>query len=256
MWMLVDKKTGAEKPRARSFFEARSTTFFRRRRGPEMVRKPRARLNVARGSERHDFAARFPAHLGRESRPSEPVCWSAARREKENRMATTKTRTKATRAVKKTTAAKKPAQKSEGTVAAYLAALPADKRKELSRVREVFRKSLPEGYAESVRWGMISYCVPLARYPDAPNGQPLCYAGLAARKNNLTLHFMTVYMPAIKKRLEAAFKAAKKKLDMGKACIRFRSAEDLPLDAIGELVAAVPVDEWIAITEAMWNRKR
>jgi hypothetical protein len=171
-------------------------------------------------------------------------------------MATTKTRTKAKPAAKKTRTAKKPAPKSEGTVAAYLAALPAGQRKELSRVRDVFRKNLPKGYVESVHWGMITYCVPLARYPDAPNGQPLCYAGLAARKNNLTLHFMTVYMPEIKKRLEAGFEAAKKRLDMGKACIRFRRAEDLPLDTIGELVAAVPVDQWIAVTQALWNRRR
>jgi hypothetical protein len=29
-------------------------------------------------------------------------------------------------------------------------------------------------------------------------------------------------------------------LDMGKSCIRFRAADDLPLDVIGKAVAAIP----------------
>jgi hypothetical protein len=150
--------------------------------------------------------------------------------------------------------APKPARKASSlkpTVASYLAALPADRRKELGRVRDVFRKNLPKGYQESILWDMITYSVPLARYPGAPNGQPLCYGGIASRKGYMTLHLMTVYgSPALKTRLEAGFKAANKKLDMGKACIRFKSADDLPLSTIGELVAAMPVDTWVAIAEA------
>jgi hypothetical protein len=37
---------------------------------------------------------------------------------------------------------------------------------------------------------------------------------------------------------------------MGKSCIRFRTPEDLPLEAIGELIASTPVDAFIAQYEA------
>ena len=36
-----------------------------------------------------------------------------------------------------------------------------------------------------------------------------------------------------------------KKLDMGKSCLRFKKLEDLPLDVIGELIARVPVADYI-----------
>jgi hypothetical protein len=37
---------------------------------------------------------------------------------------------------------------------------------------------------------------------------------------------------------------------MGKSCLRFKRAEDLPLDAIGELIASMSVDDYIAVYEA------
>ena len=49
---------------------------------------------------------------------------------------------------------------------------------------------------------------------------------------------------------------AGKKLDMGKSCIHFQNADDLPLDVIGELIAIVSVDQWITIFEASRVRAR
>jgi hypothetical protein len=48
-------------------------------------------------------------------------------------------------------------------------------------------------------------------------------------------------------RLKAAFVKAGKKLDMGKSCIRFKRADDLPLDAIGAEIAAVPVETFVRL---------
>ena len=45
-----------------------------------------------------------------------------------------------------------------------------------------------------------------------------------------------------------------KKLDMGKACIRFKTADDRALDAIGEIVRSLPVDRWVAIAQAARRR--
>jgi uncharacterized protein YdhG (YjbR/CyaY superfamily) len=143
------------------------------------------------------------------------------------------------------------------TVDQYLAELPPDRRAEVARVREVIRRNLPRGYEEAMGWGMISYTLPLARYSDTYNGQPLCYAGLAAQKNFLTLYLMAAYADrVVEKAIRDGFTRAGKKLDMGKSCIRFRQASDLPLDVIGKAVAAIPPAAYIAQYENAHGKKK
>ena len=136
------------------------------------------------------------------------------------------------------------------TVAEYLAELPADRRDELERVRNLINSALPDGYREGMGYGMIGWVVPLERYPDTYNKQPLAYAALAAQKNSNSLYLNCVYASKERsERLKAAFAAAGKKLDMGKSCIRFKKAEDLALDAIAEEIASTAPDEYIRIYE-------
>lgn len=136
------------------------------------------------------------------------------------------------------------------TVAQYLKELPAERRRVIAAVRSVIRRNLPSGYRETMNWGMIAYEVPLSRCPDTYNGQPLCYAALAAQKIYCAVYLMSVYQdPKRLAALKAAFKKAGKKLDMGKSCVRFRTLEDLPLEAIGDAVAAVPVEKFIEFFE-------
>lgn len=138
------------------------------------------------------------------------------------------------------------------TVEEYLASLPDDRRAELERVRRVVRENLPAGYVEETSYGMICYGVPLSVYPDTYNKQPLMYAALASQKSYLSLHLMPVYGDtAQEKRLRAAFAAKGKKLDMGKACIRFKRAEELDLDVIGDIVASIPMERWIEIAKSV-----
>ncbi len=142
------------------------------------------------------------------------------------------------------------------TVKEYLASLPDDRRKVLAKVRSVIRKHLPEGYEEKLTYGIISYQVPLKTLPDTYNGQPLCYAGLAAQKNHNALYLMSAYgSPTHRAQLEEAFRKAGKKLDMGKSCVRFRDANELPLAAIGQLIASVPPAKYIASYRASRVRK-
>ena len=132
------------------------------------------------------------------------------------------------------------------TVADYLAELPEERRKTISAVRAVVRKNLPKGYKESIGYGMICYSVPLSTYPDTCNGQPLCYAALAAQKNYCAIYLMNVYGDApTAKAFRDGFKKAGKQLDMGKSCVRFKTADDLPLDVIGKTIAATPVKEFV-----------
>ena len=139
----------------------------------------------------------------------------------------------------------------ETTPAAYLASLPADRRRVVAAVRAVVRKHLPKGYVESMRWGMLSYEIPLVRYPDTYNKQPLMHVALAAQKNNYALYLTSAAADKTQlTKLVAAYKAAGRKLDMGKGCLRFKSLEELPLDVIGDMVASVSVERRIAESEA------
>jgi hypothetical protein len=149
------------------------------------------------------------------------------------------------------------AQSKAPTVKEYLATLPADRRKEIAKVRSVVRKNLPKGYREAMGFGMIGYVIPLERYPDTYNKQPLGYAALAAQKNFNTLYLLGVYGdPKQRKALEDAFRKSGKKMDMGKSCLHFRKADDLPLDAIGKLIASTPPEKMIAMYEKARPKKK
>ena len=139
----------------------------------------------------------------------------------------------------------------ETTPAAYLASLPADRRAVISAVRTVILKHLPKGYAETMNWGMLAYEIPLSRYPETYNKQPLMYLALAAQKNNYAFYLTaTAGNAPLIARLAAAYKAAGRKLDMGKSCLRFKSLDELPMDVIADIIASTSVDERIAQVEA------
>jgi hypothetical protein len=148
------------------------------------------------------------------------------------------------------------ATSTAATVEEYLAELPVERREVISKVREVVKRNLPKGYNETMSWGMISYGIPLSRFPNTYNGQPLGYVALAAQKNYYALYLMGPYMdPELAEQLEAAFKQAGKKLDIGKSCLRFKKLEDLPLEAVGRVVASMPPEKLIAHHEAVHAKR-
>lgn len=137
------------------------------------------------------------------------------------------------------------------TVDAYLAGLPSERREVIATVRDAINLHLPPGYEERMNWGMISWEIPLSRYPDTYNGQPLSFAALAAQKNHYALYLMCVYVDSpAEAGLRQAYADAGRKLDLGKSCLRFKRLEDLLLPDVLRIVAATPVDAHIARHEA------
>jgi hypothetical protein len=142
-------------------------------------------------------------------------------------------------------------QSDAKTVEAYLEELPEEKRAVVETVREVILLHLPEGYVETMNWGMISYELPLEVYPDTYNGKPLSYAALAAQKRHFALYLNCVYQdPDLEAELRRQFEEAGLKLDMGKSCVRFKGLEAISLDAIGDVIASTPPDVFVAQYEA------
>jgi len=126
----------------------------------------------------------------------------------------------------------------------YLDALPEDRRAVIQAVRKVIRKNLPKGLREGLTYGMLSYEIPLKAHPHTPNGEPLSALCLAAQKNHYALYLTCTYGDAW---LREEFKKAGKKLDMGVSCLRFKKLEDLPLDVIGKVVAALTPEKVVEI---------
>ena len=97
---------------------------------------------------------------------------------------------------------------------------------------------------------MIGYSIPLERYPDTYNGEPLGLAGLASQKRYMALYLMGVYGDAQQGSwFRSRWESTGKPLDMGKSCVRFRRLEDVPLEVVGEAIARTSVDELVALYE-------
>lgn len=140
-------------------------------------------------------------------------------------------------------------QSKAATVNEYLKSLPEDRRAAIEAVREVILKNLDKDYQEGMSYGMIGYCVPHRVFPAGYHcnpAQPLPYAGMASQKGHMSLYLMSVYgHQPLREWFVSAWKKSGKKLDMGKACIRFKRVEDVPLEVIGEAIRRVPVKVYI-----------
>lgn len=134
------------------------------------------------------------------------------------------------------------------TVADYLQELPGDRRGTIEDMRAFILKHLPEGYEETMNWGMISYEIPLEVFADTYNKQPLSYVALAAQKHYNSLYLMSIY--TVDKQLEnllAAYEQVGIKPKMGKSCLNFKKLDELPMDAIGEIIAGTTPATYIEL---------
>jgi len=141
----------------------------------------------------------------------------------------------------------------------YLKDLPADRKVPVMRLRETVMKNLPKGFKEVMSYGMLGYVVPHELYPQGYHcdpKQPLPFANIASQKHFIAFYHMGLYMnPKLLKWFTEEYpKQSTAKLDMGKSCIRFKKAEHIPYELIGDLVKKISVDEWIKIYEGVLKR--
>lgn len=154
------------------------------------------------------------------------------------------------------------------TLSDYLAALPPARRAVIAAVRSTILAHLPKGYDEAMQYGMIGYQVPLRTYPpglDGTGAQPLPLAALAAQQQYGALYLMGTFCGCEGLAAGAtpdgqwfreAWLATGKPLDMGKACVRFRQLEEVPLAVVGQAIARTSVAALIAHHEASRPRAR
>jgi hypothetical protein len=129
-------------------------------------------------------------------------------------------------------------------VAAYLASVPKEQRPLLDAVRAAVLAGLDKDYDEIIQYGGIGYVVPHSIHPAGYHctpKEPLPFANLAARKGGVSLGLMSLYGDEKETaRFEAAWAKTGRKLDMGKACVRFKKLEDLAPELITDVIRRMP----------------
>jgi hypothetical protein len=149
----------------------------------------------------------------------------------------------------------------------YIAATPTEyintvdetRREAFSKLRDTILENIPADFSEEMSYGHIGYVVPHTQYPSGYHCDPklpLPFVSIAAQKNFIALYHMGVYaVPELLEWFVTEYpKHSKGKLDMGKSCIRFKKASDIPYQLIGQLMQKMSVKDWVNIYEA--NIKR
>jgi uncharacterized protein YdhG (YjbR/CyaY superfamily) len=140
------------------------------------------------------------------------------------------------------------------TVQEYLDSVPENRKDAFNKLRNTIIENLPHGFEETISYGMIGYVVPKSIYPAGYHCSPelpLPFVSIANQKNYIALYHMGIY--ADKNLLDWFLteypKYSKRKLDMGKSCIRFKKTEDIPFNLIGELITKMTAEQWIKLYE-------
>ncbi|MBS1538932.1 MAG: DUF1801 domain-containing protein [Bacteroidetes bacterium] len=137
----------------------------------------------------------------------------------------------------------------------YIDLIPEDRKEPMIQLRKTLIDNLPEGFTETIGKYGLGYCVPHSLYPSGYHcdpKQPLYFINIMSQKNSINLHHMGIYG---NKELLDWFaseypKHSKQKLDMGKACIRFKKMDQIPYKLIGELATKISPQKWIELYES------
>lgn len=137
----------------------------------------------------------------------------------------------------------------------YISKIPEERQEVFKKMFDTVNDNLPQGFKTGVSYGMVGWNVPLETFPAGYHctpGSALPFMSLASQKNFIALYHMGMYAkPELLDWFVAEFpKHSKRKLDMGKSCIRFKKMDEIPFELIAELSKKMTVDEWINIYES------
>ena len=150
-------------------------------------------------------------------------------------------------------------QSKATTVEEYMDNLVDNRKSPMSKLRQVMNDNLPKNLEETISYGMIGYVVPKTVYPDGYHCSPelpLPFLSIASQKNFIALYHMGMYAkPELLDWFVAEYpKHCKRKLDMGKSCVRFKKMEEIPYELIAELIQKMTAEEWIDIYENKFKK--
>ncbi|QIY92467.1 DUF1801 domain-containing protein [Chryseobacterium gallinarum] len=141
----------------------------------------------------------------------------------------------------------------------YISRIPEERQESFRKLFDTISNNLPEGFEENTGYGMVGWGVPLKTYPAGYHctpGSPLPFINLASQKNFIALYHMGLYStPELLDWFVSEYpKYSRKKLDMGKSCVRFKKVEDIPFELIAELSKKMTVQDWISVYESQYKK--
>ncbi|MFQ5669227.1 MAG: DUF1801 domain-containing protein [Acidobacteriota bacterium] len=140
----------------------------------------------------------------------------------------------------------------------YLAMLPADRRRVIEAIRRVVRLNIDKEFEEGLQYGMLAWYLPHSKYPKGYHcdpEQPLPFASIASQKNHIGIYLFCIYGNSLEQaRFAAEWKAAGKRLDMGKSCVRVKKLGDVPLEVIGRAFKRMTAKKFVKGYKAMRKR--
>lgn len=136
----------------------------------------------------------------------------------------------------------------------YISKIPEDRIPYFNKLRQTILDNIPKGFKEEMSYGMIGYVVPKSIYQSGYHCNtelPLPFANIASQKNFIGLYHMGIYAnnEILDWFVSEYPNHCKRKLDMGKSCIRFKKPEEIPFDLIAELMQKITVEGWIEMYE-------
>ncbi|MGK6344332.1 DUF1801 domain-containing protein [Chryseobacterium sp. DT-3] len=143
----------------------------------------------------------------------------------------------------------------------YISKIPEERQEIFKILFDTINDNLPKGFRENISYGVIGWGVPLETYPAgyhcAP-GTPLPFIGLASQKNFIAFYHMGIYAnPELLNWFVTEYpKYSKRKLDMGKSCVRFKKMDDIPFELIAEVSKKMTVEDWINTYETQFKKSK
>ena len=141
----------------------------------------------------------------------------------------------------------------------YIDKVPEDRKSAFSKLRDTIIENLPDGFTETLSYGMIGYVVPHSIYPEGyhcDTSLPLPFISLASQKNFIGFYHMGIYADEdiMHWFVDNYKKLVPSKLDMGKSCVRLKKMDQIPYQLLGDLCKKISVEQWISTYETAIKR--
>ncbi|WP_292008570.1 DUF1801 domain-containing protein [Chryseobacterium sp.] len=141
----------------------------------------------------------------------------------------------------------------------YILKIPEERQESFRKLFNTVNDNLPKGFKGNVSYGMVGWAVPLETYPDGYHcspGTPLPFINIASQKNFIAFYHMGIYAKPelLDWFVEEYPKYSKRKLDMGKSCVRFKKADEIPFELLAELSKKMTAEDWIQCYEENFKK--
>lgn len=136
----------------------------------------------------------------------------------------------------------------------YINQIEQDRKEAFRKIHQTFEKNLPDGFESRMLYNMPSFVVPHSLYPSGyhcDTSLPLPFISIGNQKKYIAMYHYGLYSDESLKRwfIDSYSEHSKRKLDMGKSCVRFKYMDDIPFLLIEDLAKRISPMKYIELYE-------